>query len=221
MKIIAEVDPEPARGLDLPLRVPHLHRRVVGVDRAAQKDQRLHQVVQRLERLGGAGHPVAEGRARQFHPLPGQAALLAMERDMVGILFGDHMSQESRPGQALLDRLGGLAGRDDLAFAVRAGVRAADVFDHEQGRRLDNRVARCARRRSGSGSRHTPGSGARLRSTRRPEARGGGSWARPCGRGDASVSWGPCPVRAAGGTASVGSEVSGATGSKASGMSSG
>ena len=86
--------------------------------------------------LGGAGHPVAEGRARQLHPLPGQPALLAIERDMVGILLGDHMSQQSRSGQALLDRLGGLAGRDDLAFAVRAGVRAADVFDHEQGRRL-------------------------------------------------------------------------------------
>ena len=134
--MIAEVDPEPTRGLDLSLRVPHLHRRVVGVDRAAQKDQRLHQVVQRLESPGGAGHPVAEGRARQLHPLPGEPALLAMERDMVGILLGDHMSQQSRSGQALLDRLGGLAGRDDLALAVRAGVRAAHVFDHEQGRRL-------------------------------------------------------------------------------------
>ena len=59
-----------------------------------------------------------------------------MERDMVGILLGDHMSEQSRPGQALVDRLGGLAGRDDLALAVRAGVRAAHVFDHEQGRRL-------------------------------------------------------------------------------------
>ena len=136
MQVIAEVDPEPARGLDLPLRVPHLHRRVVGVNRAAQEDQRLHQVVQRLERLGGTGHPVAEGRARQLHPLAGEPAFLAIERDMVGILFGDHMSEQSRPGQALLDRLGGLAGRDDLALAVRAGVRAAHVLDHEQGRRL-------------------------------------------------------------------------------------
>src|SRR3954462_15800531 len=55
---------------------------------------------------------------------------------MVGKFLGDHMSQQSRPGQALLDRLGGLAGRDDLAFAVLTGIRAADVFDHEQGRWL-------------------------------------------------------------------------------------
>jgi hypothetical protein len=61
IKIIAEVDPEPGQGLDLSLRIPQLHRRVVGVNRAAQQDQCLHQVVERLETLGGAGHPVAEG----------------------------------------------------------------------------------------------------------------------------------------------------------------
>ncbi len=55
---------------------------------------------------------------------------------MVGILLGDHMSKDPRSGQALLNRLGGLAGRDDLPLAVRAGVRAAHLFDHEQGRRL-------------------------------------------------------------------------------------
>ena len=136
MKIVAEVDPEPSEDLDLSFRVTHLHRRVVGVNRAAEQDQRLHQLVQRLERLGSAGHPVAECRARQFHPLPGEPVFLAVERDVVGILLGDHMSEQSRSRQALLDRLGGLAGRDDLPLAVRAGVRATHVFDHEQGRRL-------------------------------------------------------------------------------------
>jgi hypothetical protein len=76
----------------------HLHRRVVGVDRAAEEDQRLHQLVQRLEDLGGAAHPVTEGRPRDLHALPGQAAFLAVEWDVVRILLGDHVSQEPRPG---------------------------------------------------------------------------------------------------------------------------
>ena len=136
LRMIAAIEPEPARSLDLPLRVAHLHRCVIGVDCAGHEDQRLHEVVQRLEKLGGAAHPVAERRSRDFHALPGQPTFLAMERNVVNILVGDHMSQESRTGQTLGNRLRGLAGGDDLTLAVRAGVRAAHMFDDEQRRRL-------------------------------------------------------------------------------------
>ena len=106
------------------------------MDRAAEEDQRLHQVVQRLEQLGRAAHPVAEGRARDLHALPGQPAFLAIERDVIGILLGDHMSQEPRPGQSLGDGLRGLLRGGDMALAMRAGVRTAHVLDDEQRRRL-------------------------------------------------------------------------------------
>ncbi len=161
---IPPVDPEPARGLDLPLRVPHLHRRVVSVDHAAEQDQRLHQIVQRLEPLGGAAHPVAEGRPRDLDTLPLQPALLAIERDMVGILIGNHMSQEPRPGQALGDGLGRLIRGDDVAFTVWAGVGTAHDVPRRTATPAGNRVARYTRRRSGLGARHIRDNGARPRS---------------------------------------------------------
>ena len=139
---------------------------------------------------------------------------------MVGILFGDHMSQQSRPGQALVDRLGGLAGRDDLALAVRAGVRAAHVFDHEQGRRLVIELLAALRADLDSAL-----------ATLRAAALGFGQLVDPrhaaeiLGQGPAAVG----ARRFRGGRARLGigwdrvagSEVSGATGSKASGMSRG
>src|SRR5262249_3256222 len=65
----------------------------------------------------------------------GQPALLAVERDMIGILLGDHMSQETRPGQSLGDGLRGLLRGGDMSLAVRAGVSTAPVLDDEQRRR--------------------------------------------------------------------------------------
>src|SRR5262249_27763685 len=59
-----------------------------------------------------------------------------VERDMVGVLLGDHMSQESRPGQSLWNGLHGLIRGDDMTFTVRAGVGTALVFHDEQRCRL-------------------------------------------------------------------------------------
>jgi hypothetical protein len=62
--------------------------------------------------------------------------LLAIERDAIGILLGDHKGQEPRPGQALGDGLGRLIWRNGVTFAMRAGVGPTAVFHDEQRRRL-------------------------------------------------------------------------------------
>src|SRR5262249_58798810 len=52
------------------------------------------------------------------------------------ILLGDHMSQQTRPGQPLGDGLRGLLRGRDMALAMRAGVSTAAVLDDEQRLRL-------------------------------------------------------------------------------------
>ena len=54
-----------------------------------------------------AAPPIQSQRVERVISTPcrGQPALLAVERDVIGILLGDHMSQQSRPGQALGDGL--------------------------------------------------------------------------------------------------------------------
>ena len=133
---------------------------------------------------------------------------------MVGILLGDHMSQQSRPGQSLGDRLGGLAGRDDLAFAVRAGVRAAHVFDDEQRRRLVIELLAALGADLDPGLATLRAAALGLGQLVDDRAREGDSWASPCGRGGAASSWCQLSPRfgLGGGTALPGSEAAGATG---------
>ena len=102
---------------------------------------------------------------------------------MVGILLGDHMSQQSRPGQALLDRLGGLAGGDDLALAVRAGVGTAHVFDDEQARRLVVELLAVLLADLDPGLATLRAAAFGLGQLVDTGAREGDPWARPCGRG--------------------------------------
>ena len=64
-------------------------------------DPETLELVPRFEDLRGAGHPVAQRRARQLHPVPGQPAHLAVERDVVDVFVGGHMSQQPGTGKPL------------------------------------------------------------------------------------------------------------------------
>ena len=64
-----------------------------------------------------------------------QDLLLAVKRQMIGVLVGDHMGQQSRTRQPLVDRLGRLGRDGHMLLARPAGVLAADeLADEKRGR---------------------------------------------------------------------------------------
>ena len=69
--------------------------------------------------------------------MPLQDPLQPVQRKVIAVLAHDHVAEQSRRREALLDRLQRLVRRHDLrtvrrsvALALRAAVRQADVFDH-------------------------------------------------------------------------------------------
>jgi hypothetical protein len=52
--------------------------------------------------------------------VPRQEVLLAVEQQMIGVLFSAHTSKHTRPRQRVGDPLRGLAGRDDRSFIAGA-----------------------------------------------------------------------------------------------------
>ena len=51
---------------------------------------------------------------------------------MIGILVDDHMSQQARAGQSLLDGLGETVGDDDVGLACLAGIFRSDMLNDDQ-----------------------------------------------------------------------------------------
>jgi hypothetical protein len=66
-----------------------------------------------------------------------QDLLLAVEREMIGKLVGDHMSQENRTGQSHVDPLGRF-GRDRDVFLARSTriLSTNELTDEERGRNV-------------------------------------------------------------------------------------
>ena len=94
------------------------------------------QQVQRRQQAGGGRHPVAHRRAWQGHAQALEAALAAVQRNVILILIDDDLCQKAGTGQATLERLRRLGGRDHLAFAARAGILDTLMFDDEDLGRL-------------------------------------------------------------------------------------
>ena len=81
-----------------------------------------------------AHSPQAKGRVERSQP--GQPALGAIQRQVVEVLIGNDLSQESGTGQALVDGLRRLGSLAHLALAARTGILHLLVFDDEHLSRL-------------------------------------------------------------------------------------
>ncbi len=59
---------------------------------------------QGFQQSAGAAHPVRQRRTFQFHTFAGIHLRLAIQRLMIAVLRHQHMRQQTRSGQAALDR---------------------------------------------------------------------------------------------------------------------
>ena len=91
----------------------------------------MHELPDRLQQAGTDGHPVAHRLPGQFHPVAAEDAFLAVQRQMVGVLADGHLSQQPRPWQPFLDRLGQAIGDDDVPLTALARVLGPYVLNHD------------------------------------------------------------------------------------------
>jgi len=130
MGLVPSIYPDAGFTRPVTFLVQHRHRRVVGVDRFGRQDHRNHQLIQRQNQFGRCRQPPAGRRTRDHVPAAAQDVLLPIQRQVVAVLVGDHLGQQARAGQTLLDRLSRLAGGLDVPLALAAGICRADVLDH-------------------------------------------------------------------------------------------
>ena len=77
-----------------PAGVEHRQRRVVGEDPGRAHDVPAQQAPQRLQPPAGPADPVAQGRAVELDPLPGEDLRLAVERQEIGVLGHQHVREQ-------------------------------------------------------------------------------------------------------------------------------
>jgi hypothetical protein len=91
-----------------------------------------HHLDDRGQQAGDDRHPRAHRRPRQLDVGPLEDRLLAIERQVVGILADGHVGQQSRAGQPFSDRLGESLCDHDMGLARLAGVLGPDVLVDDQ-----------------------------------------------------------------------------------------
>jgi len=136
MRGIADVVPQPAVAVLRARLVTHRYGGVVGMQHLGRKDMLDQHQVQRRQQAGRGRHPVAHRRAWQGHAQALEAALAAVQRNVILILIDNDLCHEAGTGQATLDRLRRLGGHHYLAFAARAGVLDTLMLDDEDLGRL-------------------------------------------------------------------------------------
>jgi hypothetical protein len=142
---IAEVHPQVTRSGPLGARVEDRDRGVVRLDHPGLPHQLGHPVDERLQQVGRGGDPAPEGGRGEVHPVPGEDAVLAVQRQVIGELRYDDVGEQAGSGEPLVDRLGReRGGRDRWGRVVGrvggpttrgAGVGVPHPLDDEQGRR--------------------------------------------------------------------------------------
>ena len=85
-------------------RGPHRHRGVVGVHPFRRHHVRTDRLDQRTHQRRGLSHPTSQCRPVQIEAVAGIDLGLAIQRQVVAVFRHQHMRQQTRPGQAALDR---------------------------------------------------------------------------------------------------------------------
>ncbi len=176
--------------------------RVVVLDDLGGQDPAQHQLDDRLQQLGGDGHPVAHRRPGELDAEPLEDSFQAIERQVIGIFADRDVSHQPRAGQTLLDRLGKPVGDHDVGLAGLAGILGADVFEHDQRRGDVFELLADFLADAGPLARRSRGRRVVRAGRRAGPACGAGSPAAACGRGPSSWAhprWasapGPAPSR--------------------------
>ncbi len=111
-----------------PARVEHRQGRVVGEDPRRAHDVPVQQVPERLQPPARPADPVAQGRAVELDPVPGEDRRLAVERQEVGILGHQHVREQRLRGHPAGDRPLRRRGLHHRFLAGSAGI--AGSADH-------------------------------------------------------------------------------------------
>ncbi len=86
-------------------RIEHGQRRLVGMQHAFAQHLRLEGLHQWLQLHAAHAHPFRQGRARQRHASACKDALLAVQRQMIGVFGHQHLGQQARCGDAFVNDL--------------------------------------------------------------------------------------------------------------------
>ena len=130
--LLPDVGPDEPAGR--PLRGRQVgDRRVVGVDDAPREHLGEDRVRDGSQTLGDGGDDVAEGRAREVDAGAREDLLLAVDREVVGVLRDDDVGGEPRPDRALGEDRGRRPLGQDAALPARAGPHAPDGALDEEG----------------------------------------------------------------------------------------
>ena len=105
--VIAHVAPQPPRLGLAAAGIQHRHRGVVGMHPFRRHDVRADRLDQRTHQPRRLSHPVGQGRAIQVDPGARVDLGLAIQRQVVAVFRHQHMRQQTRPGQAAMDRQAG------------------------------------------------------------------------------------------------------------------
>ena len=116
-------------------RLEHRHRRLVGVQHRTLEQHRPQRIDQRLQVHAASTDPLRQRRARYGQASPFEDAFLPIQRLVIGVLRHQHLGQQPRGRQALVDHLRRHR-RLDQRLALRTGPFAANValdMEHARG----------------------------------------------------------------------------------------
>ena len=107
----------------------HLHRCLVGMHNRVTENLCFERIHQRLQLHATNAHPLGQGRARDFYTGAAKDALLAVQRQMVAVFGNQHLCQQARSRNALVNDLGWhwCLGQ---GFTVGTGPLATDMLLH-------------------------------------------------------------------------------------------
>ena len=112
-------------------RFEHLHRRLVGMHNRVAENLCFEGIHQRLQLHATNAHPLGQCRTRQRHTRAAKNVFLAVQRQMVAVFGHQHLGQQARSGNALVNNLGWhrcLGQR----FALGTGPLATDMLLHRE-----------------------------------------------------------------------------------------
>ena len=117
--------------------VTNRHRRIVGMQLRSGQDLSFHRHHQRLQQRRTLSHPIAQGRARQVQAVTAIDPFLTMQRDMIGVLADQDVTEQPRAGPTFIDGTIRQVGDHHPVLAVFACILGTNVLaDHKRSRHI-------------------------------------------------------------------------------------